>query len=149
MIDTVNGDAGHGSFVGTLMQTLEMEIIQADADCVVMRMPVGPKTAQPLGWLHGGASVALAESAASLGTFLNISPETQVAAGLEINANHLRPVTSGYVTATAIWLHKGRATMVWDIRLRDQEERLVCVARCTMAISEKHGLSAAKFWPET
>lgn len=113
-----------------------MEVLQADPQCVVMSMPVGPKTIQPMGWLHGGASVALAESAASLGTLLNISPESQVAAGLEINANHLRPATGGNVVATATWIHKGKSTMVWDIRIRDDQDRLICVARCTMAITE-------------
>lgn len=124
-------------FTGTLLAALDMEVIRADTQCVVMRMPVGPKTTQPMGWLHGGASVALAESAASLGTLLNIAPETQAAAGLEINANHLRPATGGHVTATATWIHKGKSTMVWDIRIRDDQDRLICVARCTMAITER------------
>lgn len=124
-------------FAGTLLAALDMEVIQADPQRVVMRMPVGPKTIQPMGWLHGGASVALAESAASLGTLLNISPEAQVAAGLEINANHLRPATGGNVIATASWIHKGKSTMVWDIRIRDDQDRLICVARCTMAITDR------------
>lgn len=121
-------------FKNTLMEALDIEVKEAGPDCVVCTMPVGPKTRQPMGMLHGGASVALAETAASLGTFLHIDREREAAAGMEINANHLRPVASGTVTAVATPLHRGRASMVWDIKITDDDGRLVCVSRCTVAV---------------
>lgn len=121
-------------FENTMMGFLGIEVVHAAADRVVMSLPVGPKVHQPYGLLHGGASVALAETAASVGTFLNIDPETEWAVGLEINANHLRSVREGKVVAEALPLHKGRTSMVWDVRIRDEREALVCVARCTVAI---------------
>lgn len=96
-------------------------------------MPVEPKVHQPFGFLHGGASIALAETVASIGAFL-AAPEGYSAFGLEINANHLRSVQSGKVTALATPLHSGRSTAVWSIEIRDEEGRLVCVSRCTLAI---------------
>ncbi|MCL6547826.1 MAG: hotdog fold thioesterase [Alicyclobacillus sp.] len=119
---------------GTLMEQLGMEILRFDPECVEISMPVERRTQQPFGLLHGGASVALAESAASLATWLNIDPETQAAVGMEINANHVRPKRDGVVTATATPLHRGRTTMVWDIRIRDEKGRLVSVSRCTVAV---------------
>ncbi|MBI5544214.1 MAG: hotdog fold thioesterase [Deltaproteobacteria bacterium] len=121
-------------FEGTMMEALDMEMVEARPDRVVMRLPVGPKVRQPYGVLHGGASVVLAESAASFGTALNIDPKTQWAVGMEINANHLRSVRGGSVTAEATPIHKGRSSMVWDIRIRDDAGRLVCISRCTVAI---------------
>ena len=116
-----------GPLENTMMEALEMEVVSAEPQRVVMRMPVGPKVHQPYGMLHGGASVALAESAASLGTAGNI--------GMEINANHLRPVKDGFVVAEATVLHKGRSSMVWDIKVREERTgKLVCVSRCTVAI---------------
>ncbi len=125
------------SLESTMMEFLGIEIVEMGAEKVVMKMPVGPKVHQPYGLLHGGASVALAESAASLGTALNVDPETQWAVGLEINANHIRSVREGWVTAEATPLHRGRSSMVWDIRIRNDEGKLVCVSRCTVAIIPK------------
>ncbi len=119
---------------GTLMEALDIELIEFSPDCIVMTMPVTSKTKQPAGLLHGGASVALAESAASLGTYLNIDRTKQTAVGLEINANHIRSVKAGKVKATAIPLHRGRTTMVWEIKITNEEEKLVCISRCTVAI---------------
>lgn len=99
-----------------------------------MTMPVTDKVRQPFGLLHGGASVALAESAASVGTWLNINQENQRAVGLEINANHVRAKREGLLRATAVPVHKGRTTMVWDIRIHDEQEALVCISRCTVAV---------------
>lgn len=121
----------------TMMEWLGMELVTVSKDRMVGRMPVDHRTHQPFGILHGGASVALAETLASLGTYLNLDQETQTAVGLEINANHIRSVRSGFVTGTAIPLHAGRRTCVWDIRIVDEQERLVCVSRCTVAIIEK------------
>jgi 1,4-dihydroxy-2-naphthoyl-CoA hydrolase len=118
----------------TLMNTLEIEVIEATKDIVVAKMPIGPKVQQPFGFLHGGASVALAETVASLGAYLNVAQNNENAFGLEINANHLRPKRDGVVTATATPLHRGRSTHVWDIRIVDEDEKLVCISRCTIAI---------------
>lgn len=118
----------------TLVSTLGITYEELTPDRVVCKMPVGPKTWQPYGLLHGGASVALAETAASVGTAVNINPETHFAVGLEINANHIKAKRDGIVTATATPLHKGRTTMVWDIRITDEDNKLICISRCTVAI---------------
>ncbi|QHT63676.1 hotdog fold thioesterase [Paenibacillus lycopersici] len=121
----------------TMFGALGMRIAECTPDRVVATMPVGPSTRQYFGALHGGASVALAETAASVGTYHLIDRERQMAVGMEINANHLRPKLDGIVTATATPLHKGRTTMVWDIRITDEEDRLICVSRCTVGIVPK------------
>lgn len=118
----------------TLMEALGIEIVELKEDRVVATMPVMGATRQPFGMLHGGASVALAETAASVGTYNLIDRKRQQTVGLEINANHLRGISEGMVTAVAVPLHKGRRTMVWDIKISDEQERLICVSRCTMAI---------------
>ncbi len=100
-------------------------------------MPVDDRTKQPFGLLHGGASAALAETVASIGAFLNIDGETQAAVGVELNVNHLRAKTDGVVTATATPLHRGRRTQVWDIRIEDEESRLVAASRLTLAIVDQ------------
>ncbi len=122
---------------GTIMEALGIETVHLSADRVVCTMPVDGRTRQPFGLLHGGASVVLAETAASLGTFANIDQEQEYAVGMEINANHLRSVSDGQVTATAVPLHRGRTTMVWDIKITDDKDRLICVSRCTVAIRKK------------
>jgi uncharacterized protein (TIGR00369 family) len=111
-----------------------MTFVHLGRDRVVARMPVGPPVHQPFGLLHGGASVALAESVASVGAWLNVDPEREGAVGLEINANHVRPMREGVVTATATPAHVGRTTQVWDVRIADERGRLVCVSRCTVAV---------------
>ena len=121
----------------TLIGALGITYEEITPDCVVCKMPVGPKTVQPMGLLHGGASVALAETAASLATAININHETHFAAGLEINANHLKGKRDGIVKATATPHHKGRTSMVWDIKITDEEENLICISRCTVAVVEK------------
>ena len=127
--------ARHAAEPTGLDHTLGIRYEKLDADEVVGVLEVGPAHHQPLGYLHGGVSVALAESVASVGATLN-APEGMVAFGMEINANHLRPVQSGRLTATGRPLHRGRSTQVWEIRLADDEKRLVCVARCTLAVVE-------------
>ena len=114
-----------------------IEIVSLTPEKVVATMPVDHRTQQPFGLLHGGASAALAETVASLGAYLNVDPETQAAVGVELNANHLRGKTEGIVTATATPVRRGRTIHVWDIRIEDEESRLVCVSRCTLAIVNK------------
>lgn len=116
------------------MEHLGMQVIRMEKDCVVMTMPVDERTHQPYGMLHGGASAALAESAASLGGWLNVDQKTEGVVGLELNANHIRPKRQGVVTATAVPLHRGRSTMVWEIRITDESDRLICTSRCTLAV---------------
>lgn len=117
-----------------LADTLGITLVELRPDRVVATMPVGPRVHQPFGLLHGGASVALAETVASIGAWLGIDQAREAAVGLEINANHLRSVREGTVTATATPYHRGRTTHVWEVRIVDEQERLVCVARCTVAI---------------
>lgn len=121
----------------TLMGALGIEVLSMTADRAVATMPVHSATHQPYGMLHGGASVALAETIASAATFNLIDQEKELAFGLEINANHIRAKKEGIVTAIATPLHKGRTTMVWDIKIVDEEERLICVSRCTVAITKR------------
>ncbi len=97
-------------------------------------MPVDARTHQPYGLLHGGASAALAETLGSTGGMLVLDPAQSVVVGLEINANHLRAVKSGVVTGTARPLHLGRSTQVWEIRIEDEQQRLVCISRLTLAV---------------
>jgi 1,4-dihydroxy-2-naphthoyl-CoA hydrolase len=121
----------------TLVKTLEIEVVEATKDRVVAKMPVQPKVHQPFGFLHGGASVALAETVASIGAYLNVAENGENAFGLEINANHIRPKRDGTVTATATPLHRGKTTHVWDIQIVDEAGKPVCVSRCTVAITKR------------
>lgn len=121
----------------TIAGVLEIELTDIAEDKVVATMPVHAATHQPFGQLHGGASVVLAETVASVGTWHLIDQETEIAVGLEINANHIRGKQDGIVTAIGTPLHKGRTTMVWDIKIVDEDERLICVSRCTVAIVKK------------
>lgn len=116
----------------TLLATLGIEVLEAGKDRVVARMPVGPKVHQPFGLLHGGASLALAETAVSIGAWHNVDREKEFAVGIEINANHLRAVRDGTVTATATPIHVGRRTQVWEARIVDDRGKLVCICRCTL-----------------
>lgn len=125
------------SMDNTLISLLGIETIEMGPDLVQMKMPVNPRVYQPFGLLHGGASVVLAETAASMGTVMNCDLEKQTVVGLEINANHIRGKKDGYILATAVPLHKGRKTMVWDIKITDEKEKLVCISRCTVAIIPK------------
>lgn len=118
----------------TILETLGIKIVEFTPERVVATMPVTPKVHQPYGIMHGGASVVLAETVASAGSYLFIDPATQRAVGLEINANHIRSKSDGVVKAVGTPVHVGRSTMVWDIRLLDEQERLICISRCTIAI---------------
>ncbi|CAG9609700.1 hotdog fold thioesterase [Pseudoneobacillus rhizosphaerae] len=118
----------------TLINTLGITITKLEKGKIIATMPVDERTRQPFGLLHGGASVALAETVASIGAYELVDKETEAVAGLEINANHVRGKREGTVTATATVLHKGKTTMVWDIQIVDEEDQLICVSRCTMAV---------------
>lgn len=118
----------------TLVEHLGMRVTEIGNDFVRGSMPVDKRTLQPFGLLHGGASVALAESLGSLGANLVLDPETETAVGLDINANHVRATASGQVIGTARPLHIGRSTQVWEIRIEDEAQHLVCVSRLTMAV---------------
>lgn len=121
----------------TIMGVLGIELTEQSAERIVATMPVHAATHQPFGLLHGGASVVLAETVASFGTWHAIDQDSEIAVGLEINANHIRGKQDGVVTAIGTPLHKGRTTMIWDIKIIDEEERLICVSRCTVAIVKK------------
>ena len=117
-----------------LPHVLGIELLEITGERVVATMPVDARTHQPYGILHGGASIALAETVASLGATASIDREKFVAVGQEINGNHLRPKSSGVVTATGRPVHVGRSSQVWAIEIVDEQGKLVCVSRCTMAI---------------
>jgi 1,4-dihydroxy-2-naphthoyl-CoA hydrolase len=120
-----------------LAVALGIEMEELSRVRVVATMPVDDRTRQPFGLLHGGASIALAETVASFGAAVHIDRERFSAVGLEINGNHLRAKTEGVVRATAVPVHLGRSTHVWSIEIADEEGRLVCTSRCTMAIVER------------
>tara|TARA_Y100000589_G_scaffold329635_2_gene376783 strand:+ start:354 stop:779 length:426 start_codon:yes stop_codon:yes gene_type:complete len=113
----------------TLMETLDIEMIDYGEDFLVARMPVTPKVHQPDGVLHGGATAALAESVGSFASHIFTDLEEYFVRGLEITANHLKSVKDGYVYAKATFLHKGRTTQLLDIRVTDEEDNLISVCR--------------------
>ncbi|NNC69400.1 MAG: hotdog fold thioesterase [Flavobacteriaceae bacterium] len=122
----------------TLMQTLGIKFLEASQDRVVATMPVTPKVHQPDGVLHGGASVALAETVGSFASVLNIDREKQMVRGLEISANHLRGKSEGIVTATARPLHKGKTTHLWEIRIEDENHKLISLCKLSTIILSKN-----------
>jgi len=113
--------------------TLGIQYEEFGADRIVATMPVTPRVHQEHGYLHGGASVVLAESVASVGAHIS-SPSDKIAFGLEINANHIRPKKEGVLRAIGTPLHKGRTTQVWEVRIEDEDQRLICISRCTIAL---------------
>jgi len=123
----------------TMSDTIGIEITEAGDDWVRGKMPVDDRTRQPFGLLHGGASVALAETLASIGAFCTQNPETHAAVGMEINANHVRPVRDGFVYGEAKMETMGRTSQVWTIRITNEKGKLVCLSRCTMAIIKQAG----------
>lgn len=113
----------------TLMETLSIEIVDYGDDFLVARMPVTPRVHQPDGVLHGGATVALAESVGSFASHIFIDTENLFVRGLEITANHLKSISQGYVYAKATFLHKGRTTQLLDIRVTDDEDNLISICK--------------------
>lgn len=115
--------------------TLGIEFTYFSKDELRAEMPVSKHTIQPFGILHGGASVVLAETLASIGAWLNLSDEKLTAVGLEINANHIKPVRlGGRVTGIATPIHRGAQTQVWEVRIETDNGKLVCISRCTLAV---------------
>ena len=131
-------------FRNTIIEQLGIQLIEIGADYLVATMPVDHRTHQPYGVLHGGASVTLAETLGSFGAHMTIDPDKLASVGLEVNANHIRPVTSGIVTGTARPVHLGSKTQIWTIEIKNEEGKLVCISRITMAIIEKNGLERRK-----
>ncbi len=121
----------------TLGATLAMEFTEICADFLKLRMPVNSNTHQPYGLLHGGASAALAETVGSVASWMCIDEEKQICVGMEINCNHIRGIRQGFVTATASPLHLGATSHVWDIRIKDEADKLICVSRLTVAVLKK------------
>ena len=129
----------HLSTENTIMEAIGIEVVNVSEEEVVATMPVHGPTKQPFGILHGGASLVLAETVASLGTFNLIDQENELAVGLEINANHIRSKSEGVVTAVGTPVHRGRKIMVWDVRITGEDDKLVCISRCTIAVVPKDG----------
>lgn len=115
----------------TLMETLEIEFTEAGEDYLIARMPVTPRVHQPDGVLHGGATVALAESVGSMASFLFLNTDEFYVRGIEIAANHIKSISEGDVFARATYLHKGRTTQLWDIRITDEAGKLISVVKLT------------------
>ena len=120
-----------------LAQHLGIEFTELGDDFLRGRMPVDERTRQPFGILHGGASVALAETLGSIAAGLVVDPDKYVVVGQEINANHVRAISDGFVIGTARPVHLGRRSHVWEIRIADEQDRLVCISRITMFVMEK------------
>ena len=123
----------------TMIDNLGIEFLEVGDDYVKARMPVDRRTIQPFGLLHGGASVALAETLGSVAANLCVDREKKMCVGLEVNANHLRPVPNGFVYGVARPVHVGDATQVWEIRILNEQDKLVCISRLTLANLDKQG----------
>lgn len=121
----------------TMMEHLGIEVTALGEDFIEASMPVDHRTHQPFGLLHGGASVALAESLGSIAAFCTLSDKNQHCVGVEINANHIKAIRSGHVVGVARPLHLGNRTQVWEIRITNEQKELICISRITMAIIDK------------
>jgi 1,4-dihydroxy-2-naphthoyl-CoA hydrolase len=123
--------------VGTMVEHLGITVTEVGEDFLKGTMPVDHRTVQPMGILHGGASVALAETLGSLAANYAVDNQKKYCVGLDINANHVRAASKGVVTGTAKPLHLGSTTQVWSIEITDEEDRLVCISRLTMAVLDR------------
>ena len=121
----------------TMVEHIGIEFLEIGDDYIKARMPVDHRTVQPLGLLHGGASVALAETLGSVAAYLCIDASKKMCVGLDINANHIRSVTGGFVYGIVRPIHIGGSTQVWEIRITSEQDKLVCIARITMAVLDK------------
>jgi 1,4-dihydroxy-2-naphthoyl-CoA hydrolase len=121
----------------TMGQHIGISFSEVGPDFLKATMPVDHRTQQPYGLLHGGASCVLAETLGSVASAMVIDPEKFICVGLEINANHVRSARSGFVTGTCTPIHIGASTHVWDIKIHDEREKLICVSRLTVAILKK------------
>jgi 1,4-dihydroxy-2-naphthoyl-CoA hydrolase len=134
--DSPDLDRANQLSAGSAIGHLGIEFTELGADHLVGRMPVDRRTRQPFGILHGGATLLLAETLVSCAATFVVAPG-MACVGMEINANHLRPVTSGWVTGTARPISLGRRTQVWEVRIVDDDDKLVCISRCTMAVIDR------------
>ena len=123
----------------TLVERIGIEFLEVGDDFIRARMAVDERTRQPVGILHGGASVVLAETLASCAANFAVDLAKARCVGLEINANHIRSVAEGHVTGIARPVHLGRTTQIWDVRITSDDDKLVCVSRVTMAVLETPG----------
>lgn len=121
----------------TMAEILDIRFTETGKDFIKATMPVDHRTHQPYGLLHGGASCVLAETLGSIASAHVINPEKFICVGIEINANHIRSVRSGLVTGITTPIHIGASTHVWDIRIYDEREKLICISRLTVAILKK------------
>lgn len=121
----------------TMAAHLGIEFLEISNTVVKAKMPVDQRTIQPFKILHGGASVVLAETLGSIAAYMNIDEEKYIPVGLDINANHIRAVRKGFVYGETKPLHIGRSTHVWEIKITDEDDKLVCISRITMSIIEK------------
>ena len=121
----------------TMVEHLQIEFTEIGEDYLSATMPVDHRTVQPLGLLHGGASLTLAESLGSVAGNLVVDPQKQYCVGLEINANHIRSVREGKVTGTTRPVHLGRRTQVWEIKIVNEKQELICISRITLAVMDR------------
>ena len=131
-------DRIHSRSTSTMVENLGIEIIDVGQNFIFGKMPVDERTKQPFGLLHGGASVALAETLGSIGAGMQIDHSSQSVVGIEINANHLKSVKSGWVFGTATAVRIGRKIQVWEIDIKDKNDNYVCKSRLTLAVIEKN-----------
>ena len=124
---------------GTLIEHLAIEIMAIGDDFITGKMPVDRRTVQPYGLLHGGASVVLAETLGSIAAMLCVNSTEKICVGLEVNANHVRAARSGYVVGTVRPVHVGNSTQIWQTHIVDENERLVCISRLTVAVLDRQG----------
>lgn len=137
MSSTLTLDEMNALSAGTLGESLGIEFTEKGSDFLCGRMPVDHRTRQPMGLLHGGASAALAETLGSMGSLMLVNPDTHSIVGVEINANHLRKVTEGYVEGRATLVMRTRKLHVWDIRISNSVGELVCLSRLTVMVLER------------
>ena len=121
----------------TLVEHLDIQVIEIGEDYLIGRMPVDHRTHQPMGLLHGGASVVLAETLGSIAATLTVNLEQQYCVGLDINANHIKSVKGGFVYGRTTAIHIGKKTQVWEIRITNEADELICISRLTMAVLDK------------
>ena len=131
-------DKIHDRSSSTMVENLGIKIIDIGKNFISGKMPVDERTKQPFGLLHGGASVALAETLGSIGAGMNVDQSSQSVVGIEINANHLKSVKSGWVFGTATAIRIGRKIQVWEIDIKDKNDNYVCKSRLTLAVIEKN-----------
>ncbi len=123
--------------VNTMVSHLGIEFTRIGDDFIEAKMPVDSRTQQPMGLLHGGASVTLAETLGSVAATCCVDNQTQYCVGLDINANHIKSAKSGYVLGVTRPVHIGKRTQVWEIKIRNEKEELICISRITMAVIDK------------